>query len=105
MNDSEQCSNRLECDLIISLLVNLSCELGQIKTLCDFLWATSYGLDDAWGALSQIEHLFKIQKKSIILINRKAFRAHTDPIFKRENVLRIHDLYKLHSALLIYGPV
>ena len=56
----------------------------------------------AWGASSQIEHLFKIQKKAIRLINRKTFRAHTDPIFKRENVLKIHDLYKLHSALLIY---
>ena len=60
-----------------------------------------YG-NTAWGASSQIEHLFKIQKKAIRLINRKTFRAHTDPIFKRENVLKIHDLYKLHSALLIY---
>ena len=60
-----------------------------------------YGIT-AWGASSQIEHLFKIQKKVIRLINRKAFRAHTDPIFKRENVIKIYDLYKLHSALLIY---
>ena len=29
MSDSEQCSNRLEFDLI-SILVNSSCELGQI---------------------------------------------------------------------------
>ena len=29
MSDSEQCLNRLELDLI-SLLVNFSCELGQI---------------------------------------------------------------------------
>ena len=38
MSDSEQCSNRLELDLI-SLLVNFSCELGQIMTRYDFLWA------------------------------------------------------------------
>ena len=38
INDSEQCSNRLELDLI-SLLVNFSCELGQIMTRYDFLWA------------------------------------------------------------------
>ena len=31
MSDSEQCSIRLELDLI-SLLVNFSCELGQIMT-------------------------------------------------------------------------
>ena len=38
MSDSEQCSNRLELDLI-SLFVNFSCELGQIMTRYDFLWA------------------------------------------------------------------
>ena len=38
MSDSEQCSNRLELDLI-SLLVNFSCELGSIMTKYDFLWA------------------------------------------------------------------
>ena len=36
--DSDQCSKRLELDLI-SLLVNFSCELGQIMTRYDFLWA------------------------------------------------------------------
>ena len=38
MSDSEHCSNRLELDLI-SLLVNFACELGQIMTRYDFLWA------------------------------------------------------------------
>ena len=38
MSDSEQCSNRFELDLI-SLLVNFSCELGQIMTRYDFLCA------------------------------------------------------------------
>ena len=38
MSDSEECSNRLELD-IISILVNFSCELGQIMTRYDFLWA------------------------------------------------------------------
>ena len=38
MSDSEQCSNRLEFGLI-SLLVNLSCELGQIMIRYDFMWA------------------------------------------------------------------
>ena len=34
MSDSEQCSNRLELDLI-SLLANFSCELGQIMAILD----------------------------------------------------------------------
>ena len=38
MSDSEQCLNRLELYLI-SLLVNFSCELGQIMARYDFLWA------------------------------------------------------------------
>ena len=38
MSDSEQCLNWLEFD-IISLLVNFSCEMGQIMTIYDFLWA------------------------------------------------------------------
>ena len=38
MSDSEQCSNRLQLDLIL-ILVNFSCELGQIMTIYDFLEA------------------------------------------------------------------
>ena len=38
MSDCEQCSNRLELDLI-SLLVNFSCKLGQIMARYDFLLA------------------------------------------------------------------
>ena len=36
MSDSEQCSNRLHLDLIL-ILVNFSCELGQVMTRYDFL--------------------------------------------------------------------
>ena len=35
-SDSEQCSNRLQLD-IVSLLVNFVCELGQIMTRYDLL--------------------------------------------------------------------
>ena len=37
-SDSEQCSNQLQFDLI-SLLVIFSCDLGQIMTRYDLLWA------------------------------------------------------------------
>ena len=48
MSDSEQCSNWLELDLV-SLLVNFSCELGQIMmTRYDFLWAR-------WVILSNVQ--------------------------------------------------
>ena len=45
MSDSEQCSNRLELDLI-SLLVNFSCELGQIMTRYDFIWPRLVNLNN-----------------------------------------------------------
>ena len=47
MSDSEQCSNRLELYLI-SLLVNFSCELGQIMTRDDLLWARWVILHDSF---------------------------------------------------------
>ena len=37
-SDSEKCSNPLQLDLI-SLLVNFSCELGQIMIRYEFVWA------------------------------------------------------------------
>ena len=46
MSDSEQFSNRFELDLI-SLLVNFSCELGQIMTI----HLTSHGLDEWFRAM------------------------------------------------------
>ena len=38
MSDFEQCSNQLQLYLIL-ILVNFSCELGQIMTRYDFLKA------------------------------------------------------------------
>ena len=52
MSDSEQCSNRLELDLI-SLLVNFACELEQIMNR---LYMTSYGLDDWFWAPTRTWH-------------------------------------------------
>ena len=46
MSDSEQCSNLLELDLIL-LLVIFSCDLGQIMTRYD----TSYGLNGSFWAM------------------------------------------------------
>ena len=46
MSDSEQCSNRLE------LLINFSCELGQIMTRYDFLWAIWVTPSNVWTDLN-----------------------------------------------------
>ena len=54
MSDSEQCLNRLELDLI-KLLVNFSCELGQIMTRYDVLWARWVILSNVWTNLIKLD--------------------------------------------------
>ena len=54
MRDSEQCSNRLERYLIL-LLVNFSCDLGQIVTRYDFLWVSMVQLRDSEQCSNQLE--------------------------------------------------
>ena len=52
MSDTEQCSNWLQLDLI-SLVVNFTCELGQIMIRYDFLWA-------GWVILNNIRTDFNL---------------------------------------------
>ncbi len=60
-----------------------------------------YGIQ-AWGGSPHIEQLYKIQKKALRLINHTSYRSHTDPLFKRERILKIHDIYKLHCILFTH---
>ena len=45
----------------------------------------------AWGHDSKRIH--KLQEKAIRIINKSHFFSHTDPIFKKLNVLKIYDLH------------
>ena len=47
----------------------------------------------AWGMAS--ERLFKFQKKAVRAITNSKYNAHTDPIFKALNLLKLSDLYKV----------
>ena len=72
MSDSEQCSNRLELDLI-SLLVNFSCELGQIMTRYDFLWARWVILSNVWN-WPKLDLIFDLGKLCMCIgVNRWIF--------------------------------
>ena len=51
----------------------------------------NYGLL-LWGA--KRNQLATLQKKAIRIISKSSFLAHTEPIYKRENILKINDLYK-----------
>ena len=55
-----------------------------------------------WGNSPSLEKLFKLQKRAVRIINKTSYRAHTDPLFKADNILKLTDLYKLSSSLLIF---
>ena len=50
----------------------------------------------SWG--SQIDKLYLLQKKAIRNISKSDFRAHTEPLFKEHNILKVQDIY--HMAIL-----
>ena len=95
-SDSEQYSNRLELDLI-SLLVNLSCELGQIMTGYDLLGARRVILTNV-----QTDSIFDLIS---ILVNfscelEQKVRAGAKNLTRRLCVLANTKLY--HRNLLLW---
>ena len=48
----------------------------------------------AWG--NKTDKLLKIQKRAVRTITLNKYNAHTEPLFKRLEILKIHDLYKLN---------
>ena len=43
---------------------------------------------------------FKLQKKAIRIITKSHFLAHTEPLFKKESILKVRDLYNCHCLKL-----
>ena len=54
-----------------------------------------------WG--NQVEHLSKLQKKSIRLIIGREYLAHSEPLLKELELLKIEDLYKLKILKFYYS--
>ncbi len=46
-----------------------------------------------WG--DSCERIFKLQKKAVRILQMKKYNAHTEPIFKELNLLKIQDILKL----------
>jgi hypothetical protein len=63
----------------------------------------SYGLP-AWGNANRyyLDQIFKIQKMAIRAISFADFNAHTAPIFKKLEILTLHDLYHKQLASLLW---
>ena len=61
-----------------------------------FLCHMTYGLL-LWG--NHVEQVSKLPKKSIRLITGSEYLAHSEPLFKELELLKIEDLYKLKILL------
>ena len=58
----------------------------------------NYGLL-VWGNKS--DKIYKLQKKAIHIINLGKYNAHTEPIFKKNRILKLMDIYKLQQQKII----
>jgi hypothetical protein len=47
-------------------------------------------------------HIFKLQKRAIRIVVKGKYNAHTDPIFKKLNLLKYDDMYQLASLKLYF---
>ena len=57
-----------------------------------------------WGAAqnSAMTRLNKLQKKGIRHVCNSTYNAHTSPLFKKEKILKIDDLYKFQCVKIMY---
>ena len=53
-----------------------------------------------WGF--ENKSIFKLQKKAVRIITKSHFLAHTDPIFKREKILKVEDIFNVSCLKLYY---
>ncbi len=58
----------------------------------------------AWGKCSQniINRTIVLQKRAIRTITKSKYNSHTDPLFKKNNILKVKDLYEYQSLIFMY---
>ena len=63
----------------------------------------SYSIEAWFGAArTDSNKMFVLQKKSIRAVHSLPYNAHTNDYFKNNNILKIHELYKLNLCSLVY---
>ena len=55
----------------------------------------------SWGSASAVKTIFTIQKRAIRAISSAGYNAHTEPLFKFFNVLKVEDIYNYRLLLLV----
>ncbi len=59
----------------------------------------------AWGNDSSVDSLFKMQKRAIRIINKLPYRAHTDPLFRKNHIMKVKDIYKLQCSIFSFDYI
>ena len=57
----------------------------------------------SWGSASAVKTIFTIQKRAIRAISSAGYNAHTEPLFKFLNVLKVEDIYNYRLLVLYYN--
>ena len=91
-------SNKLSCIIGILKRLRNSIPLSGLLLICNslFLPHLNYSIL-AWG--HSCERIFKLQKKAVRLICNTNFYAHTEPLFKQLNILKVHDILYLKAQI------
>ena len=55
-----------------------------------------------WGHSSPAKKIYNMQQKIVRIINNKSYRSHTDPLFKKCQLLKLEDLYTIQVALFMH---
>ena len=57
----------------------------------------------SWGSDIAVKSIFMLQKRAIRAISSAGYNAHTEPLFKFYNVLKVEDIYNYRLLVLYYN--
>ena len=57
----------------------------------------------SWGSDIAVKSIFMLQKRAIRAISSAVYNAHTEPLFKFYNVLKVEDIYNFRLLVLYYN--
>ena len=61
----------------------------------------------AWGncSKSKLDNILLLQKKAVRICTHSGFLDHTDPLFYRTKILKVHDIHDLQTSLFMFKYV
>ena len=90
--------NRLKYILPLRILVNLyNTMILPYLNYCIIVWGNC--------AMYLTQKIFLLQKRAVRVITNSFYRAHTDQLFFKLNILKFHDLYEITVAVFMFSYV